>query len=259
MKGRFLRLKDKVAIITGAGRGIGKAAALLFAKEGANIVIADINTKNGENTKQEILEKKGNAIFVRTDVSSEKDVKNLVNATINEFGKLDILYNNAAIFLHGKDGYITDIEEYVWDKIIDINLKGTYLCCKYSIPEIIKSGGGCIINTSSSAGLIGIPGCDAYSATKGAVISLTRSLGVEYAPKNVRINCIAPVAIKTEMVVESNFKDPSFDEKKFLSTTPIRRWGEPEDIAKAALFLASDESSYLVGCILVADGGITIQ
>jgi len=254
-----MRLKDKVAIITGGSKGIGRASALLFSKEGASVVIADIDEKSGEKTKLDILKKGGEAIFVKTDVSKEKDVKNLIKVTVNKSGKLHILYNNAAVFWHGKDGCITNIDEDIWDRIIDINLKGTYLCCKYAIPEIIKSGGGSVINTSSSAGLIGIPNCDAYTATKGAVISLTRSMAVEYAPKKVRVNCIAPVAIRTEMVKESNLKDPDFNEEKFLETTPSRRWGEPEEIAKVALFLASDESSYLVGSVVVADGGITIQ
>ena len=254
-----MRLKDRVAIITGSGRGIGRASTLIFSKEGASVVIADIDKENGEKTKSDIIEKGGKAIFIKTDVSKEKDVKNLIETTIKKFGKLNILYNNAAVFWYGKDGYITDIDKDIWDKVIDINLRGVYLCCKYAIPEMIKSGGGSIINTSSSAGLIGVPKCDAYTATKGAVISLTRSMGVEYAPKNVRVNCIAPVAIRTEMVKESNLKDPDFDEKKFLKTVPSRRWGRPEEIANVALFLASEESSYLVGSIIVADGGITIQ
>lgn len=254
-----MKLKDKVAIITGAGRGMGKAAALLFAREGASIIIAEIDENTGIKTKLDIIKAGGKAIFIKTDVSKAQDVKNLVGKAIKEFGKLHILYNNAAVFWFGKDGYITDIDEAIWDRVLDINLRGTYLCCKYAIPEIIKSGGGSVINTSSSAGLIGIPKCDAYTATKGAVISLTRSMGVEYAPKNVRVNCIAPVAIHTEMVKESNLKDPEFDEQKFLKTTPLRRWGKPEEIARVALFLASDDSSYLVGSVIVADGGITIQ
>jgi NAD(P)-dependent dehydrogenase (short-subunit alcohol dehydrogenase family) len=184
----------------------------------------------------------------------------MVSRTVKKFGGLHILYDNAAVFWYGKDGNVTDISEDIWDKVININLKGTFLCCKYAIPEIIKSGGGSVINTSSSTGLIGIPKCDAYTATKGAVSSLTRSIGVEFVPYKVRVNCIAPVAIKTDIVIESNLKDPDFDETKFLNTTPARRWGLPEDIAtKLALFLSSDDSSYIIGAVLVADGGITIQ
>lgn len=254
-----MKLRDKVAIITGAGKGMGRESALLFAREGASIVIAEIDRESGIKTETDIKKDGGKAIFVKTDVSNSAEVKNMVKMAIKEFGCLHILYNNAAVFWSDKDGPVTDISEDMWDKITGINLKGTYLCCKYAIPEIIKSGGGSVINVSSSAGLIGIPKCDAYTAAKGAVISLTRSMGVEYAPYNIRVNCIAPVAIKTDMVIESNLKDPNFDEKKFLNTTPIRRWGLPEEIAKVALFLASDDSAYIVGAVLVADGGITIQ
>lgn len=238
---------------------MGRQSALLFANEGASVVIAEIDKESGLKTESDIIANGGKALFIETDISKSDDVENLVNKTIDKFGALHILYNNAAVFWYGKDGQVTDIEENIWDKVIGINLKGTFLCCKYAIPHIIKSGGGSVINTSSSAGLIGIPNCDAYTATKGAVISMTRSMGVEFAPYRVRVNCIAPVAIKTDMVVESNLKDPSFDENKFLNTTPVRRWGLPEEIAKIALFLASDDSSYIVGAVLVADGGITVQ
>lgn len=238
---------------------MGRQSALLFADEGASVVIAEIDKESGLKTESDIIANGGKALFIETDISKSDDVENLVNKTIDKFGALHILYNNAAVFWYGKDGQVTDIEENIWDKVIGINLKGTFLCCKYAIPHIIKSGGGSVINTSSSAGLIGIPNCDAYTATKGAVISMTRSMGVEFAPYRVRVNCIAPVAIKTDMVAESNLKDPGFDENKFLNTTPVRRWGLPEEIAKIALFLASDDSSYIVGAVLVADGGITIQ
>lgn len=254
-----MKLKNKVAIITGAGRGMGRAAALLFSSEGASVVIAEIDKESGLKTESDIIDSGGSALFIQSDISKSTDVKKLVTETVGRFGSLNILYNNAAVFWYGKDGPVTEIQEDVWDRVIDINLKGTFLCCKYAIPEMIKSGGGSVINTSSSAGLIGIPQCDAYTATKGAVISMTRSMGVEFAPYNIRVNCIAPVAIKTDMVIESNLKDPNFDEKKFLQTTPVRRWGLPEEIAKVALFLASDDSAYIVGAVLVADGGITIQ
>ena len=254
-----MKLKNKVAIITGAGKGMGREAAILFAEEGADVVIAEIDKESGLNTENDIKKNGGSALFIETDISNSMDVQNLVLETISEFGKLHILYNNAAVFWHNKDNMVTNIDESIWDKIIDINLKGTFLCCKYAIPEIIKSGGGSVINTSSSAGLIGIPKCDAYTATKGAVISMTRSMGVEFAPRNVRVNCIAPVAVRTDMVIESNLKDPDFNESQFLNTTPIRRWGLPREIAKVALFLASEDSSYIVGTVIVADGGITIQ
>jgi len=252
--------KDAALFVSRAiGRGMGREAALLFAREGASVVIAEIDAESGERTESDILKEGGTALFIRTDVSNSLNVKNMVSRTVKEFGGLHILYDNAAVFWYGKDGNVTDISEDIWDKVININLKGTFLCCKYAIPEIIKSGGGSVINTSSSAGLIGISKCDTYTATKGAVISLTRPMGVEFVPYKVRVNYIAPVAIKTDMVIESNLKDPDFDETKFLNTTPARRWGLPEDIAKLALFLASDDSSYIIGAVLVADDGITIQ
>ena len=202
---------------------------------------------------------KSKAIFVKADVSKRDEVKEIFKITRKEYGALHILYNNAAIFLSKADGIITEISEETWDRVLDVNLKGVFLCCKYGIPEIIRSGGGAVINTSSSAGVIGVPQCDAYTATKGAIISLTRSLAVEYAPEKVRVNCIVPCAVDTPMNVKSAKENPDFDEEKFLATTPVRRYGKPEEIANMALFLASDEASYCVGGIFILDGGVTIS
>jgi NAD(P)-dependent dehydrogenase (short-subunit alcohol dehydrogenase family) len=177
-----------------------------------------------------------------------------------DYGRLDVLYNNASVFLPGRDGRIADIGEEDWDRILAINLKSVYLCCRYGIPLMLKGGGGSIINTASSAGVIGIPGCDAYTATKGATISLTRSLAVEYRPQGIRVNCIAPAGIQTPMLDSSNLGDSTFDEKRFLALrTPSRRYGKPEEIARLALFLASEEASYINGAVIMADGGITIN
>jgi NAD(P)-dependent dehydrogenase (short-subunit alcohol dehydrogenase family) len=254
------RLKGKVAIITGSGQGIGRSAALLFAREGANVVVVDINKKAGEKTVNEINESGGEALFVHADVSMADEVITLMEAVKKHYGCLNVLYNNASIYLANQDGPIVDIEEEIWDRIIAVNLKSTYLCCKYGIPLILDSGGGSIINTASSAGVIGIPNCDAYTATKGATISLTRSLAVEYRPLNIRVNCIVPAGVQTPMLSSSNLQDSTFDEKHFLALrTPSRRYGKPEEIASVALFLASDESSYVNGAIIVADGGITIN
>ena len=253
-----MRLQGKMAAITGAGRGIGRAAAELFAREGAAVALLEIDEKSGRDAENTILATGGEAVFIPTDVADAEDVKSSI-ATIKErFGALHILYNNAAIFLRQEDGPVSELSHQTWEQILSVNLSGLFYVCKYAIPLMIRSGGGSVINTSSSAGVIGIPNCDAYTATKGATISLTRSMAVEYGPQNVRVNCIAPAAIYTEMVRESNLDDPEFDEEQFLQTTPVRRWGMPNDIANIALFLASGESSYLNGAIIVADGGITI-
>lgn len=254
-----MRLKNKVAVITGAGGGIGQAASFLFSREGARVIVVDNNAEKGKETVSRIIKEGGNAIFVKADVSKRDEVKEIFKITRKEYGALHILYNNAAIFLRKDDGPVTEITEETWDRVLDVNLKGVFLCCKYGIPEIIRSGGGAVINTSSSAGVIGVPQCDAYTATKGAIIALTRSLAVEYAPEKVRVNCIVPCAVETPMLNESSREDPGFDEAKFLSTTPVRRYGKPEEIANMALFLASDDASYCIGGIFVLDGGVTIS
>ena len=244
-------LQGKKAIVTGGAGGIGLAAVRLFRAAGAEVLIADINEAAGEAAAR-----KTGARFVRCDVSSSADVQRVVAAAD---GKLDVLYNNAGVYWNGRDGRITDIAEENWEKVIAINLRSVYLFCKYSLPLLMKHGGA-VINTASSAGMIGIPNCDAYTATKGAIVQLTKSMAVEYGRYGVRVNCIAPAAIMTPMVRQSNPTDSDFDEERFLKLrTPLRRYGTPEEIAKLALFLASDESSYLNGSIVVADGGITVN
>ena len=246
------RLEGKAAIVTGGAQGIGFEGAKLFAAEGARVVIADINAEKGEAAAGEI-----GATFVRCDVSKAADVEAVVKAA----GTVDVLYNNAGIFWTGHDGRITDIDEADWDRVIAINLKSVYLFSKFAIQTMVASGrGGSIINTGSSAAQIGIPDCDAYTATKGAIVQLTKSLAVEYGRYGIRTNCISPAAIMTPMMRQSNPENSTFDEERFLKLrTPLRLYGTPEEIARLALFLASDESSYLNGAILVADGGITIN
>lgn len=253
-------LENKIALITGGANGIGKAASLKFANEGAIVVIADIDEEKGKALVSRITEKKQFAKFIRCDVSKTQDVKNVIEEIEMKYNALHIIYNNASVYLSDIDGIITDIDEQAWDKVININLRSIFLFCKYGIPLMIKSDRGSIINTSSSAGIIGIPKCDAYTASKGATISLTRSLAVEFGPKGIRTNCIAPAAIQTDMMSKSNLDSPDFDEENFLnSRTPLRRYGNPEEIANLALFLASDLAMYINGAIIPADGGITIN
>ena len=253
-----MRLKDKVAVITGAGRGIGRAAAEAFAREGAKVVLVDINEDLGAGAERDIRDGGGAASFVRADISKSADVQALFEATKKAYGAIHVLYNNASVFLRKEDGPVTEIDEETWERVIGVNLRGLYLCCKYGIPLIIESGGGAVINTSSSAGVMGVPGCDAYTATKGATISLTRSMAVAFGPRGVRVNCIAPAGIDTEMVGESSLDDPDFDAEYFFKRAPLGRLGTPEEVANLAVFLASDESSYITGAILRADGGTTI-
>ncbi|MFH0965429.1 MAG: glucose 1-dehydrogenase [Planctomycetota bacterium] len=252
------RLKDKVAVITGAGRGIGRAAAELFAKEGAKVVIAEIREELGGETEGAIRKSGGEALFVRTDVSRSRDVQGLMEAVRQRYGVLHVLYNNASVFLGKEDGPVTELGEETWERILNVNLRGLYLCSRHGIPLIIESGGGSVIHTASSAGVIGVPGCDAYTASKGATVALTRSMAVEYGPKNVRVNCIAPAGVDTEMVRESSLANPTFDAAYFFRRAPLGRLGTPEEVARVALFLASDESSYVNGAIVRADGGTTI-
>lgn len=253
-----MRLENKVCAITGGGGGIGRAAAELFAAEGASVVILEWDEKTGREAEAAIAERGGRARFIRLDVSDFDATREAFGAIEAEFARLDALYNNASVFLGADEAPIGDLSLETWRRVLSINLDSVFFCSKFALPLMEKSGGGSIIHTSSSAGIIGIPKCAAYTATKGATVSLTRNMAVDYGPRGVRVNCIAPAAIATPMVKQSNFDDPDFDEQAFLDTTPVRRWGEPEEIARIALFLASDESSYLNGAIIVADGGITI-
>lgn len=253
-----MRLEGKVCAVTGAGRGIGRAAAERFAREGASVALLEVDSRTGRDAESVIKGAGGQAVFIETDVSDAVQVKAAFDEIEQTFGALHVLYNNASVFRGGRDAAVTDLDERTWEEILAVNLNSVYYCCKCGIPLIAGSGGGSIINTSSSAGILGIPKCDAYTATKGATITLTRSMAVEYGPEGIRVNCIAPAAILTEMVQQSNFSDPEFDEQAFLDTTPLRRWGTAEDIANIALFLASDESSYVNGAVIVADGGLTI-
>lgn len=250
------RLEGKVAIVTGASSGIGKATALLFAQEGAKVVVADVTDELGKETVKAIKEKGGEAIFVHVDVSKAVEVKNLIEETVQKYGKLDIMFNNAGI--EGENIDTANYPEDVFDKVVAVNLKGVWLGIKYAVPELLKSGGGSIINTTSVAGLVGFPGLGPYNATKGGIIQLTKTAALEYAKQNIRVNCIAPGVIKTPMV-DRVLRDQPEAEKSFLQMEPVGRFGQPEEIARVALFLASSDSSFVTGTVLTADGGLTAQ
>lgn len=252
------RLAGKNAIITGAGRGIGFAGAQAFVREGARVVLAEIDDELGCRAEAALRAAGGEATFVRTDVSDSASVQALMARTERLYGGLHVLYNNASVFLNKQDGPVTDLAEETWDKVLAVNLHSIFLCCKYGIPLMVRSGGGSVITTGSSASVMGIPGCDAYTATKGATVSLTRSMAVEYGKQGIRVNCICPAGIATEMVKASSLDDPDFDADYFFKRAPLGRLGEPEEVADLAVFLASDESSYITGAIIRADGGTTV-
>ncbi|TAL47941.1 SDR family oxidoreductase [archaeon] len=242
-----MRLQDKVAIITGAASGIGRASALLFAKEGAKVVVADVNEK-GREVVQQIVSNGGEAIFVKTDVSRGHDVKRMIDKTVEAFGKIDILFNNAGIF---EGGSVDQTTEENWDMIISINLKSVYICSKFAMPHLLKSNGA-IVNTASVYGLEGGPGAAAYCASKSGVVGLTRAMAVDCAPK-VRVNCICPGPIDTPMLRTLSAEDI----KSMESQIPLKRIGKPEEVANVALFLASDEASYVTGAAYTVDAGDT--
>ena len=254
------QLQGKTVAITGGGGGIGHCAAKLFAQEGATVLILEVNEQTGRETEAEILQSGGRAKFYGVDISDWAAVQAAFAQIERDFGRIDGLYNNASVFWGKKDAPLDALDMDVFERIVKINLFGLVYCSKCAVQMMKKTGGGAIVNTASSAGVIGIPKCDAYTAAKGGTVSLTRSMAVEFGPFGIRTNCIAPAAIRTPMVVESNLNDPDFDETFFLTQgTPLRRWGRPEEIAQTALFLLSESASYLNGAILVADGGITIS
>ncbi len=255
-----MKLANKIAVITGAGSGIGRVASQIFAREGATVLMLDVNAAALEETRATSGAEKDRLYSFVCDISDWEAVERTFAQISAQFGGIDVLYNNASVFWGEKDNRIDELQPEVFRRIIDINLFGTMNCTKAAIPLMRARGGGSIISTGSSCGVIGVPNCDAYSASKGATISLTRAWAVEYGPEHIRANCIAPAAVLTPMVYESDLNKPTFDEQKFLTSgTPLRRWGKPEEIANIALFLASEQSSYVNGAIIVADGGITVS
>jgi len=245
------RLQDKVALITGGGSGIGRQSAIQFAKEGAKIAVVDLDEKSGRETASMIKD----AIFVRADVSKARDCQQMVEAAEKAFGKLNVLFNNAGIML-SKDDDAISTEEEVWDLTLDVNAKGVFLGCKYGIPALRRAGGGSIINTASFVARLGAATPQiAYTASKGAVLSMTRELAIIHAREKIRVNALCPGPLKTELLMK--FLNTEQKMNRRLVHLPMGRFGEAEEIARAALFLASDESSYITGSEFMVDGGLT--
>ncbi len=249
-----MRLKDKVTLITGGGSGIGRASALLFAQEGAKIVIADVDERGGRETAGAIEEKGGSALFVFADVSKAEGAEKMVATCVDRHRRLDILFANAGI--GGPFISIEETEESFYDRLMAVNAKGVFLCSKAAVPVMKKQGGGVIIVTASIAGVRPRPGQVVYSTSKAAAIMLTKSLAIELAPFHIRVNCINPVVTDTAFLVKNIEPEKLEDAKKgMVSTIPLGRMGKPEDMANAALYLASDESSLVTGVCLDVDGG----
>ena len=246
----------KVAFITGGASGIGRATALAFAREGASVAVADVSEKGNQGTARLIEEESGRALAVKCDVSRSDDVQTALNKTIEAFGRLDFAFNNAGIEPR-KPAPIADYDEEEWNRIIDIDLRGVFLCMKHEIPLILKQGGA-IINTSSGAGVIGIKGSPAYTAAKHGVIGLTRAAALDYAAQNIRINAVCPGYITTPMMDRFTGGTPE-GRAKVISEEPVGRMGRPEEIAAAVLWLCSDGARFVIGHALVVDGGQTVQ
>lgn len=251
------RLADKVVILTGGTSGIGKASTLLFAREGAKVVFGARNEQAGASIVQTIQEDgRGEALFVKTDVSRPEQVENLVTQAVERFGRLDVLYGNAGIFPTGTAPETT-IE--TWRRTIDVNLGGQFYLAKYGIPALIESGGKVIIFTASELGTVGISGAVAYCASKGGVINMTRAIAIDCAPHGIRVNCLAPGPVETPLLRDwfNEAENPEELEEAQKKPVLLKRFGEPEEIAEVAVFLASDASSFMTGAIIVIDGGAT--
>jgi len=253
-----MRLADKVAVITGAGSGMGRTAALMFAGEGAKVVVAEYDARAGTETEELVRSAGGEATFIHTDVSSETDAAAMVAAAMDRYGRLDVLYNNAGVMPEA-DHSVTDTDVDTWDQVMAINVRGVFLGCKYAIPRMLEQGSGSVINISSFVALLGcsVPQ-DAYTASKGAVLSLTRSLAVQFGPQGVRSNAICPGPIETPLLMDWLLKDEAAKNLR-LARNPTGRFGKPEEIVNVAIYLASDESRWTNGAHFVIDGGISVN
>jgi NAD(P)-dependent dehydrogenase (short-subunit alcohol dehydrogenase family) len=243
-----MRLRDKVTIVTGGASGIGKASCILFAREGATVVVSDIQDGFGEDVVRAIRDNGGKGKFVHCDVTREDQARNLIVEAVKSYGRLDVLYNNAGM---GMVKLLPDMTEPEWDQIFSVNVKGAFLCSKFAIPQMKEQGGGVILNTASNWGLIAYPHWPAYCATKGAVVMLTKALAIDHAPDNIRVNCVCPGNIDTPLLRAGIAAEGSFEE----AAKTMGRIAKPEEVANLALFLVSDESSYVTGAAMVIDNG----
>ncbi len=248
-----MKLTGQVAIVTGGGSGIGRASAMRFAVEGARVLVADIDIATAEAVATEIRGSGGGAVAVRADVSRAADAEMLTAHAVSEFGRLDILHNNAGV--SGGGPPVGETDEDYWDRVLGVNLKGVFLCSKYAVRVMVPGGGGAIVNTASIMGLVGLPGNAAYSASKGGVVQFTKSMALEYAAQNVRVNCIAAGWIDTPLNRKLGEKITGWT----LRETPLGRWGTAEEVAGAALYLASADAAFITGTTLVLDGGWTAK
>lgn len=252
------RLRNKVALITGGASGIGEATARLFAREGARVVVGDVQSELGKELVRQIRAEGGEAAFVELDVTVEANVKRAIDFTVEKYGRLDVLFNNAGIENPKTD---VDTTEEEWDRVLDINAKGVFLGTKHAVPAMKKGGGGAIVNTASAFAIVGYPGFAAYHASKGAVRFLTKSTALTHARANIRCNCICPGAIETPLLtrVIDAAPDPAAARSAWEQIEPVGRLGKPEEVAYAVLFLASDEASFVTATELIVDGGYTSQ
>jgi NAD(P)-dependent dehydrogenase (short-subunit alcohol dehydrogenase family) len=253
-----MRLADKVAIITGAGGGMGRVAAQMFAAQGAKVVVAEFAEAPGEETVSLVRDAGGEASFVRADVSDEGSARGMVDHAVATYGRVDILYNNAGVMPEA-DHSVIDTDVATWDQVMAVNVRGVFLGCKYAIPRMVEQGSGSVINVASFVALVGcsVPQ-DAYTASKGAIISLTRSLAVQFGPNGVRSNAICPGPIETPLLLDWLVKDEEAKRIR-LARNPTGRFGKPEEIVNMAIYLASDESRFTNGASLVVDGGISVN